>query len=163
MSKNKTSEPLPDESIKSRSFKKPVVCAGAILIKKNRFLFGKRAASKDWAPGLWDIVGGKALKNEHPLLTLQRETWEETGIQVRNAELLSTIDVFDEKGAHLLFHYHIFMVTNFKGKAINRSDEHTKLKWLTRKELDQKQLALPQYITLIDQWLSLQPSKKKLQ
>ena len=49
------------------------VCAGAFLEKKNKFLFGKRAKNKDWAPGKWDIVGGRSLKNEHPMFTMQRE------------------------------------------------------------------------------------------
>jgi 8-oxo-dGTP pyrophosphatase MutT (NUDIX family) len=131
------------------------VCAGGFLLKKNKFLFGKRSKKKNWAPGLWDIVGGHSLKNEHPLYTLQRETFEESGVTVLNAELLWTTDVRREKGGEVLFTYHVYMVTHFKGKAYNKSKEHTKLKWFTRVELEKLSLALPEYISLIDEWLSL--------
>ena len=131
-----------------------VVCAGGFLVRKNKFLFGKRSKKKDWAPGLWDIVGGHALKNEHPLFTLQRETFEETGVQVLNAELLTTAAVVNRDNGEPLFHYYIYMVTHHKGKAFNKTKEHTRLKWFTRAELDKLSVALSEYLPLIDEWLT---------
>jgi len=131
-----------------------VVCAGAILVKKDAFLFGKRSAKKDWAPGLWDIVGGKSLKNEIPLFTLLRETLEETGVQVLDAELLTSADVARTDDNAPLFRYHIYIVKHFKGKPKNKTREHTKLQWFTREALEELPLALPEYLPLIDEWLA---------
>ncbi len=64
------------------------ICAGGFILGENKILFGKRSPEKDWATGLWDIPGGKALKNENPIFTLHRELKEETGIRVKNAALL---------------------------------------------------------------------------
>jgi 8-oxo-dGTP diphosphatase len=129
------------------------VCAGGFLIKKQQFLFGKRANSKSWAPGVWDIPGGKSLKNEHPFLTLKRELSEETGIEVLNADLLLSLDISDDEPGGG-FKYYIYMVTEYKGKPINSSEEHTELRWFTRKELNDIEMALPVYLVLIDNWLT---------
>jgi 8-oxo-dGTP diphosphatase len=141
------------KALRERPAKKKEVCAGGFLVRKNKFLFGKRSKDKDWAPGFWDIVGGRSLKNEHPLISLQRETFEETGVRVINAELLTTADVFKHDTGEVLFKYHIYMVTNFKGKVANKTKEHTKLKWFSREELGKLPLALPEYLTLIDEWI----------
>jgi len=126
-----------------------VICAGGIIVnKKGKFLLGKRSEKKEWAPGLWDIPGGHALKEEHPLLTLRREIKEETSISIRNARLLVTMDVPDK--ADTFFTYHIYVVTAYKGKPYNRSKEHTKLQWFTREELNSLSIALPVYLPLID-------------
>jgi hypothetical protein len=71
-----------------------------------------------------------------------------------HAELMTTANVFKESNGKVLFKYHIYMVTHFKGKPVNKSKEHTKLKWFTREELDKIPLALPEYLTLIDEWLA---------
>lgn len=123
------------------------------MVKKDKFLFGKRSKKKSWAPGMWDIVGGRSLKHEHPLLTMSRETFEEIGVKVLNAELLTATNVADDSKAGS-FNYHIYMVTEYKGKPVNCSKEHSKIKWFTRKELDKISIALPQYLVLIDEWLA---------
>ncbi|MDQ6763648.1 MAG: NUDIX domain-containing protein [Bacteroidota bacterium] len=128
------------------------VCAGGFLVKKKKFLFGKRSKDKSWAPGVWDIVGGRSLKHEHPLFTLRRETFEEIGVTVLNAELLTSVNVTDNSKAGF-FEYHIYMVTDYKGKPVNCSKEHTKIKWFTRKELNKIPIASPQYLVLLDEWL----------
>lgn len=147
-------DPVLPASIRKKPSVKKEICSGGFLFKNNRFLLGKRSKKKDWAPGFWDIVGGRSLKNEHPLITLQRETFEETGAKVMDAELLMTADVFKESNGKILFKYHIYIVTHFKGKPVNRSKEHTKLRWFTREELDKLPLALPDYLDLIDEWLA---------
>ncbi len=128
------------------------VCAGGFLIKKNKFLFGRRSARKTWAPKKWDIVGGHSLNEEHPLDTLKREAFEEIGVTVLSASLITSIDVSDEK-ENEYFRYHIYMITSWKGKPFNCSDEHTKLRWFTRKKLESIDIALQEYLPLLDSWL----------
>lgn len=136
---------------------KTKICVGGFLVKKKKFLFCKRSEAKSWAPGKWDIVGGRSLKNEHPFYTLQRETREEIGVTILNAELLKSVEVMEKKKQGF-FTYHIYMVTHYKGKPANCSKEHTKIRWFTREELNEVSLALPEYLTIIDEWMAL-PAK----
>ncbi|MEO6637072.1 MAG: NUDIX hydrolase [Ginsengibacter sp.] len=136
------------------------ICVGGFLLRNNRFLFGKRSRKKLWAPGVWDIVGGHSLENEHPLYTLQRETLEEFGIKVLNAEMITVLDVWDEsvKG---YFKYFIYHITHYKGKPFNNSKEHKKIKWFTREELGELPLALSAYLEMIDNGLRAEPVQEK--
>ncbi len=122
-------------------------------MKKNKFLFGKRSSKKSWAPKMWDIVGGHLEKGERPFDTLKRETFEEIGVKVLSARLMTSIDVLDEK-KNEYFKYHIYMITAWKGKPSNCSDEHTKIRWFTRKKLDSVKIALNEYLPLLDDWLN---------
>lgn len=122
---------------------KKVICAGAIITKKKKFLLGKRSKNKKWAPGKWDIVGGKAKKNESPEEACFRETLEETGIIIRKHRLIKNFLVPEERDA---FRYFIFFVETFSGKAKNLSKEHSKLGWFTLKQLGKKKLAHPMYL-----------------
>ncbi len=128
--------------------------AGGFLMKKNKFLFGKRSKKKNWAPNTWDIAGGHALKDEDPFDTLKRETFEEIGVTVLNAKLLTVIHVPDES-EHEFFMYHVYMIISWKGKPANCSNEHTKIKWFTRAGLDNINIAMPVYLQLIDEWLKV--------
>ncbi len=129
------------------------VCVGGFLMKKNKFLFAKRSSKKTWAAKAWDIVGGRLIKGECPLSALKRETFEETGVKVLNAHLLKSVDVLDEK-AKKYFRYHIYMITAWKGKPANCSDEHTEIRWLTRKKLGKVNIASKIYLKLLDDWLN---------
>lgn len=121
-------------------------------MKKNKFLLGKRSEKKKWAPGAWDIVGGKGLKGENPLDTLKREAAEEIDISVLHAKLLVSVNIPDDSTSGA-FIYHIYMITSWKAKPVNSSKEHTKIRWFTRKEMPDLQLALVLYLELIDSWL----------
>ena len=128
--------------------------SGGFLMKKDKFLLGKRSGKKKWAPGCWDIVGGHGLEAEDPLETLKREALEEIDINVLHAKLLVSLDIPDESEAKS-FIYHIYMITSWKGKAMNVSKEHTKIRWFTRDQLENLELALPVYLQLIDAWLKV--------
>ena len=95
---------------------KQQICSGGFLIKDNKFLFGKRAETKSWAPGLWDIVGGHLKKNETPYDALVRETLEEIGVEVINAELITTMDVIDER-YRVIIHSNIISTSLQNGKV----------------------------------------------
>ncbi len=127
-------------------------CAGGFLMKEDKFLFGKRSTDKSWAAGLWDIVGGHSKKHEKPYKTLKRETKEEIGVKVIDAELIKKINVFDES-ENKVFKYYIYMITEWSGEAENCSDEHTELRWFSRSELDTIPIALKEYRQLIDEWM----------
>ena len=128
------------------------ICAGAFIIQDDKFLFGKRSKKKKWAAKKWDIVGGHALKHEDPLQTCKRETLEEIGITVLNPEFITVTDVWD-KSKQEDFTYYIYWVTEWEGEVRNCSEEHTKLRWFTRAELNDVSLALSSYLKMIDEKL----------
>lgn len=67
---------------------------GVVARRDGRFLITKRAATKAWAPGWWEVSGGGAMAGEEPLDAVRREVREETGL-----------DVTDWDGGYL-FTYH---------------------------------------------------------
>lgn len=122
-------------------------------MKKNKFLFGKRSAQKTWSPKLWDIVGGHSFEGEQPLEALKRETLEEIDVHVLNACLLASVNVPEDR-QNKYFRYHIYMITAWKGKPSNHSNEHTEIRWFTRKQLGKIKIASKDYLELLDDWLN---------
>jgi 8-oxo-dGTP diphosphatase len=55
-------------------------CAGALALRDGRLLLLKRA-NDPWS-GRWDIPGGFCEATEHPMETAERETREETGLDI---------------------------------------------------------------------------------
>ncbi len=128
------------------------ICVGGFVVKDEKFLFGKRSEKKSWAPGVWDIVGGHALKHEDVYDALKRETLEEIGIIIKSAELLTITDVMDDS-KNKTFKYYIYVITEWEAEPKNCSDEHTEIRWFPRNELENLPLALHEYLTLIDNWI----------
>ena len=128
------------------------VCVGSLIVKEDKFLFGKRAATKSWYPGVWDIIGGHAMPDESPFETLLRELDEELGIVPTNYELIATVDVF-EKELSLAVEYYIYIVNTWSGTPVNRGGEHSEINWFTRDEMNKIQLASEEYLSLIDAWV----------
>ena len=99
--------------------------------------------------GKWIPVGGHIELDEDPEQALFREILEETGLEV---EVLSEKpSVKPDKGTKLLYrpnymdvheanppHKHIGLIYFARAKSANfkKSDEHTNLKWLRRKDID---------------------------
>ena len=59
---------------------------GAIMTPDGRFLITRRVATKQWAPGAWEISGGGVLSGETSREAVNREIREETGIDVSGCE-----------------------------------------------------------------------------
>lgn len=60
----------------------------AILKRKSdgRYLITQRAADKSWAPLQWEVSGGGVMAGETSFDAVCREVFEETGLDVRNAD-----------------------------------------------------------------------------
>lgn len=67
---------------------------GVIRRSDGKFLITKRAQSKPWAPGWWEVPGGAAIAGESSVDAIRREILEETGLDV------------SEAAGGLLFDYH---------------------------------------------------------
>ena len=58
---------------------------GVIARPDGRFLITKRIMTKHWAPGWWEVPGGGVRAGETSLEAVQREVFEETGLDVSGA------------------------------------------------------------------------------
>ena len=59
---------------------------GVIHRSDGRFLITKRADTKAWAPGLWEVSGGAAQAGEASSEAVVREVKEETGLDVSSCK-----------------------------------------------------------------------------
>lgn len=59
---------------------------GVIRRPDGKFLITKRAQSKPWAPGWWEVPGGGVVAGESSEDAIRREILEETGLDVSGAE-----------------------------------------------------------------------------
>lgn len=67
------------------------VSAAAIIVRKNKVLMVKRA--REPYKNTWMFPAGFIDFGEHPLETLKREVWEETGLKVKKAKLEENKDI----------------------------------------------------------------------
>lgn len=60
-----------------------------LLDQQGRLLLLRRSAQNDVLPLVWDIPGGSCEPGEDPLIAAQRETKEETGLDIHDPYLLA--------------------------------------------------------------------------
>lgn len=59
---------------------------GVIMRPDGKFLITQRVMTKAWAAGWWEVSGGAAMAGESSREAVNREVFEETGLDVSNAE-----------------------------------------------------------------------------
>ena len=55
---------------------------GVVRNTDGRFLITRRVLTKDWAAGWWEVPGGAVQAGESSREAVNREVWEETGLDV---------------------------------------------------------------------------------
>ena len=93
-----------------------------------KFLLLKRTATDNWMPGKWGFPGGKVEKDESYLEGGIRETFEETGLQVKH--LLHQHTLFT---SNLIVNYYI--TSSFSGDVIVDKTEHDEYEWYSLSEI----------------------------
>ena len=99
------------------------VAVNAYLIFDDRFLMLKRAKE----PFIWGPPGGKLEIDEDPIRGLQREVKEETGLQIRVFQPVTTWFGYFNDRSLLSVDY---LCTSEKN-TVTLSHEHTHHRWLT--------------------------------
>ena len=118
-----------------------VVCG--ILLRGNRVLLVKRAASRAFYPGVWDFPGGHSVDGEAPEQTLVRELAEELGVVPTEYRELP-IHSLNAEGLLV----HCYCVTQWTGTPSNlQEDEHSELAWVRLTEVDKLELASSMILT----------------
>ena len=120
-----------------------------LLVRHQTLLMVKRAPHRRAYPDRWSFPGGHLETGETRVDTLKRELAEEIGIAVSDHRFLASIrdpNVGDEDVV-----YHLFVVTRWAGCPRILDDEHSEMRWLSRREArDLGDLALVEYRALIE-------------
>ena len=120
----------------SGSMKYPGVGTGMMIVKENRVLLGLRI--KD---DVWSMPGGKVDLGENPKEGAIRETFEECGLKVTKAKLISV-----SNDINLPKHFFTlgFLAEEFDGEVVQdlEPDTFSKWQWFNMDELPEN-LFLP--------------------
>ena len=126
------------------------LAACAVIFRANRVLLGRRAASRSYYPGAWDIFGGHVLADETPAMGVVRELEEELGIQavVAGPALVMSEPNPDTHGPG---EFHVFLVREWHGEPALSNDEHDALGWFTLAEAAALALTDPAIVQVLEQ------------
>ena len=103
----------------------------AVIERNGRFLLGKRSLSKRSAPGFWHAICGRVEPGESEPEAVEREVLEETGLLVRAVERVWQADTRDG-----IAHINWWRVRTLDERPAELlQDEHTELRWVTPREM----------------------------
>lgn len=119
---------------------RPIVGAGALMIKNGKLLLIKRGAKP--GQGKWSIPGGIVELGERVQDTIVREVKEECGLDIEVEGLMDVFDsiIRDEKGR---IQYQ-FVVVNFlakiRGGILKNADDVLEARWVQLNEVEKYNL-----------------------
>ncbi|MCL5011647.1 MAG: NUDIX domain-containing protein [Candidatus Marsarchaeota archaeon] len=111
--------------------KKIVAVANAIATNEGKILILKRSAKSKYAPGFWQLPGGRLEFGETPMEALEREIKEETGgIFVPSSERVVCVNshVIEIKGDE--FQLLTIVYEGMIDGSITISEEHSEFRWI---------------------------------
>jgi len=119
---------------------------GAVLIKENSIILGRRASNLKNFPDLFEFPGGKIEKRETPEQALQRELKEELDIGVD----ITDIHTFTgNKSSHTIeksgkiINLTLFIVKKWHGELKTKKHIHSELAYVETKKLDTFEEMIP--------------------
>jgi 8-oxo-dGTP diphosphatase len=125
----------------------------ALVVRSRRILLGRRSASREFYPDVWDVFGGHVESGERQEQTLVRELQEELGITPTQWTHLQTVS-FPPSSSDEQLIVHLYLVTEWSGIPENRQlDEHSAIGWFSLAEAEQLPLADPSYPILFARYL----------
>ncbi len=109
-----------------------VSVALALIEQDGRWLVGLRSAGRVFA-GAWEFPGGRIQPGEHPWRAAERETLEETGLEVQACGGLGELDAETPAGKVTL---HLVLCRPAAGRAEPRAEAVQAVRWVPLDELD---------------------------
>jgi len=122
----------------------------ALIVQSGRILLGKRSATREFYPGVWDLFGGHMEPGEGQAETLIRELGEELGITPTRWSYVETLQVPSEQ-----LTVHLYLVTAWTGTPTNQQlEEHSAIGWFSLAEAIKLDLADSIYPELFERYLT---------
>ncbi len=110
-------------------------CVGAVLVRGDALLLGRRCADRNWLPGAWDVFGGHIEAGESAEAALARELREELGIVPLRAHPLGELVGAEPDPWRL----RLYAVTAWSGEPRNlQPHEHDELRWCSLADAESK-------------------------
>lgn len=105
-----------------------ILSVGAFIFnEKNQLLIVKKSPNEQIDAGLWTIPGGKIYSQEHILVGLKREVFEEVGLTISSPQWIGE-DVFESQNT--MFHAEHFKCLT-KGAEVVLESKLTEYKWIS--------------------------------
>ncbi len=138
------------------------VCVGAVLLRHRptpEVLLVKRAPTREWWPGVWDVAGGHRTSGESTEQTLVREMEEELGISPTEWKLAAQLREA-APGVEEPYILHLYVVSAWTGTLYNRQpEEHSELGWFYIEDACRLHLPNPEYPVLFRQLARATPAR----
>jgi 8-oxo-dGTP pyrophosphatase MutT (NUDIX family) len=113
---------------------KTYAIASALVLYDSRYLIGKRAATKQFAPNRWEFISGfldvPDLSAEEVIL---KELQEEVGLA---GAILGTADPYLVADAEARWIVIPFLIEAASGKVTLNPADHSELRWVSKADLD---------------------------
>ena len=99
--------------------------ANVILIKDGKILLLLRSDKSRWMPGVYGPPGGHIDPGESPKQAAVRETYEESGLTVKSADL----ELLVQRTKHDFGMVYYYITDKFVGNGVTLSYEHKGFSW----------------------------------
>jgi 8-oxo-dGTP diphosphatase len=114
---------------------RPILGVGAIIIDDSRVLMAERG--REPLKGYWSLPGGAVETGETLIHAVQRETLEETGLEI---EPLSVVEIFErimlDQAGKAEYHYVLIdYLCRVTGGALAPGDDVSQTQWVDRADL----------------------------
>jgi 8-oxo-dGTP diphosphatase len=130
----------------------------ALIVRSRRILLGRRSATREFYPDVWDVFGGHMEPGEQQQQTLIRELQEELGITPTGWTYLETLQFLSLSSASTPSDQvivHLYGVRDWEGIPNNRQlEEHSEIGWFSLPEAIKLPLADPSYPMLFERYLA---------
>ena len=110
------------------------VITQALVKYGNKYLIGKRAATKKFAPNKWELITGFIDRNESVEQIILRELKEETQL---DGKIVKTADPYVMQDKEARWIVIPFVVESKSDKFVRNEKDHSKLKWVSVQELEE--------------------------
>ncbi len=108
------------------------VIAVAAVAHRGKYLIGKRAKTKKFAPGQWEFISGFIDQKGSAEKTILRELDEEVSLRGKIIRSGMPYVINDREARWIVLP---FVVRSTSGKALRHSADHSELQWVKKNEL----------------------------
>lgn len=124
------------------------IAVKGFIINEGRILILKRALDDVHKPGVWEIPGGR-IDGEDMILGLEREIFEETGLDIEMKKEISLRNFVRDDNQEIEMHIFLCNALNFDVKL---SEEHSSYEWIEIEKCKEKisKFFFPEVDMLID-------------